>query len=207
VEVRGSEEVYFGRPPTPCEEALVTYVYLMKIAIATKRPPKVDAVKAALQEYPHLQWEKFEYVCEKTDSEVSEMPLSLDEMMYGAKNRVKNLKIFDTTADLYVGIEWGVTKLKEKAYLMWVVYIENAEWKWHFGVSSMIEVPEKITKRLYENWEDLSLIMDELRNDKDTKSKNWAVGAFSDDLLTRELWFKLTTQVALAPFFNRYYKK
>ncbi len=178
----------------------------MKIAIATQRPPKVDAVKSALLEYPHLQWKKFEYVCEKTDSEVSDMPLSLDEMMDWARNRVKNLKIFDATAELYVGVEWWVTKLKSKAYLLWVVYIENTEWEWHFGVSSLLEIPSLVEKELYENKRELSDVMDELSGEHDTRSKNWAVGEFSDDIITRELWFKLPTQIALAPFFNKYYK-
>lgn len=179
----------------------------MKIAIATQRPPKVDAVKAALQEYPHLQWKKFEYVCEKTDSEVSDMPLSLDEMMDGARNRVKNLKLFDTTAELYVGIEWWVTTLEDKAYLLWVVYIENTEGEWHFGISSMIELPSVVENALYQEWKELADVMDELSGEHDTRSKNWAVGEFSDDIITRELWFKLTTQIALAPFFNLYYQK
>lgn len=64
----------------------------MLIAIASIRKPKVDAVKKSFENSPYFQWKILEYLVQSSDSNVSDMPLNIEEIMLWAKNRVKNLR-------------------------------------------------------------------------------------------------------------------
>jgi len=178
----------------------------MKIAIWTTRTPKVDWIKEWVEKCPYLNKEKIDYITEKVSSDISDMPLSLEETMQWAKNRANNLKKNWIEADFYIGIEWWTYILNNKSYLVGIVYVENKEWEWHFGFSPAIEVPEKIRKMLYEDWKELGPIMEELSWIVDIRSSNWSMGAWSNDMLHRKDEFVLAFQAAISPFFNKYYK-
>ncbi len=93
---------------------------MFKIAVGTTRAPKVDGIKEGLAEcatrYSELAV-PIEFVLEKTESGVSDMPLSIEETMDGARNRANNLLNAGIDADYYVGIEGGTTRVGDKAYL------------------------------------------------------------------------------------------
>jgi non-canonical (house-cleaning) NTP pyrophosphatase len=59
---------------------------------------------------------------------VSDMPLSIDEIMLWAKNRANNLYKLWIEADYYIWIEWWTTKIWNKKYIWWIVYIKNNNW-------------------------------------------------------------------------------
>ena len=126
---------------------------MLTFAVGTTRAPKVDGIKAGLEicatRYPTLDVERV-FVCEKTESGVSDMPLSIEETMQGAKNRANSLLAQGIDADYYVGIEGGVSRFGEKSYLFGTVYVQNREGEGHFGISPMIEVPSAIDRMLYE---------------------------------------------------------
>ena len=178
----------------------------MKIAIWTLRKPKVDGIKEWVEKCPYFKGIDVEYILEKVSSDISDMPLSLEETMQGAKNRARNLKKKWIEADFYIGIEWGAYKLWGKAYLVWIVYVENASWERHFGFSPAIEIPSKIEKMLYEEWKELWPIMEELSWIVDLKSQHGSMWAWSDDMLTRKQEFVSAFQAAISPFYNKFYK-
>ena len=125
---------------------------MITFAVGTTRTPKVDGIKAGLDvcatRYAPLAVER-NFVCEKTESGVSDMPLSIEETMQGAKNRANCLLEQGIEADYYVGIEGGVSRFGDKAYLFGTVYVQNREGEGHFGISPMIEVPSVIDDMLY----------------------------------------------------------
>ena len=178
----------------------------MKIAIWTTRKAKVEWIKEWVSKCPYLKNKEIEYILKKVSSDISDMPLSLEETMQGAKNRARNLKKENIDADFYIGIEWWTYILGNRAYLVGIVYIENSEWEWHFGFSPAIEVPEKIRKMLYEEWKELWPIMEELSGIVDIRSENGSMWAWSDDMLKRKDEFVQAFQAAISPFFNKYYK-
>lgn len=182
---------------------------MTKFAVGTTRAPKVDGIKAGLEEcalhYPALSGER-EFVTQGTESGVSDMPLSIDETMRGAKNRADSL--FDTgiDADYFVGIEGGVSRFGEKAYLFGTVYVRNREGEGHFGVSPMIEVPTVVDGLLYVEGKELGPVMGELSGKVDIRSENGSMGAWSEDMFTRKDEFSVAMKAAMAPFFNKYYR-
>lgn len=68
-----------------------------------------------------------EYLTKGVPSDISDMPISIEEVMEGAKNRANNLKKAGIEADYYIGIEGGTTRFGEKAYLFGSVYVVNSE--------------------------------------------------------------------------------
>ena len=79
----------------------------MKILIATKNQGKIEGAKRALSKY----FDNIEIEGIPVESNVGEQPLN-GEIYIGAKNRVKNLKLYaqenNIKADLYLSIESGI---------------------------------------------------------------------------------------------------
>ncbi len=178
----------------------------MLVAIWSLRPPKLEAVELAFQNCPYFQWQYIKYEARKTSSDVSDMPLSIEEAMLWAKNRVKNLKQEIPDADFYVWLEWWTSKIWKKYFLFGTAYIENNEWKWYYGFSPMMEIPPKIQHELYTNKRDLWEVIEEMSDRNEIKSNHWTFGELSDDVIIRSESFKISIQTALAPFYNKFRK-
>lgn len=82
---------------------------MMKIAVASTNPTKLEAVHSAALE---CYGKEFELVGKKTDSGVSDQPMTDDEAATGAENRAYNLRNTLPGHDLYLGLEGGVEKLR-----------------------------------------------------------------------------------------------
>ena len=179
----------------------------MRIAIWTLKAPKVEGVKSAVQTCPYFEKikDKVEYILESVPSGISDMPLSIEETMTGAKNRAQNVKKKWILADYYVGIEWGTTDIMGKKYIWWIIYIEDNMWEWHFWFSPMLEVPALVEKKLYEEGMDLWPLMSELSGTTNIQSQNGSMWAWSDDMFTRKDEFEDAFKAAIAPFFNKFY--
>ncbi len=179
---------------------------MLKIAIGTTRKPKIEGIQHGVQTCPYFDGKEVEYISHKVASDISDMPLTLEETMQWAQNRARNLIKQNIEADLYVGLEWGVMKIGDCAYLWGVVYVENNEWEWHFGFSPLLEVPREISRRLFDCLEELGPVMGELSGKLDTRSQEGSMGARSDDMFTRKDQFATAFKSAIAPFHNDYYK-
>ncbi len=176
----------------------------MKIYIWTKNRAKLKAIEDGISSCNYL--EDVEIITESVESWVSDMPLSMNEIMYWAKNRAKNLAKKWLKWDFYVWIEWWVSKIDNKTFLYGFIYIEDNYWNWHFWSSPLIEVPIEISDRLYKKWEELWNIENEITWETDIPQKNWSFWLWTDDKITRSKAFELAFICAISPFFNKYYK-
>ncbi len=179
----------------------------MKIAIGTLRKPKIDGIKEGVSSCPYFRdvLESIEFIPTEVSSDISHMPLTIQEVMQGAFNRARNLIKLGIEADYYIGIEGGVSRFGEKAYIFGCVYIQNATGEGHYGFSPMAEVPKLVDARLYENGEELGHIMGELSGRTDIRSENGSMGAWTDDMFTRKDEFVDAFKAAIAPFYNSFY--
>ena len=121
----------------------------MKIVIWTQSAPKVEAIKEAINKSPYFNWETIEIIDLKVNSEISDMPTSIEENMIWAKNRAINSKKEISDADFYIWMEWWTSFFWEKTYLFWVVYILDKNGNWHFWFSNMMEVHQFFHKKIY----------------------------------------------------------
>ena len=177
----------------------------MKIVLWTKSPPKVAAIEEAIGECVYFEWQNVELISLKVASDISEMPITMEEIMLWAKNRAVNCKK-EIEADFYVWKEWGISMIEWKAYLYWVTYILDNNWKWHFGFSNMMEVPEYFRQKVYDEWLELWPVLAEKTKEEWAAQKWGSFAHWSDNMLTRKNQFKLSFLGAISPFFNKYYK-
>lgn len=180
----------------------------MHFIIGTTNIPKSEAIEEVLNNSPYINWGSIisKY---KVNSGVPDMPLTLKDIRNWAKNRVQALKSLDSTWDFYIWMEWWVYKDYESNdyWIMWVVYIEDRNWEWHYWYSYHLEVPKTVIKMLHD-WDkkDLEVIMHELWADKNIWDKWGSPSVWSDGTLIRKDEFIYAAKAAIAPFFNTYYK-
>ena len=96
----------------------------MKVLIATKNQGKIEGAKRALQNY----FNDIEIQGIPVESNVGEQPVN-EEIYIGAKNRVKNLKIYaqenNIKADLYLSIESGINNSLGRWMITNIAIIED----------------------------------------------------------------------------------
>jgi len=177
----------------------------MKIAVWTTNPAKIKAIQEGLEKIVYLKDKEFEIIPLKVSSDVSDMPISLEENIQGAKNRAYNCKK-EIEADLYVGMEWWTTLINWNAFLFGVVYLVNKEGEEHFGISNMIKVPEYFRQKIYDEWKELGPVLSEVTKEENASKKWGAFWHWTDNMLTRTDQFVLAFISAIVPFYNKYYK-
>ena len=138
----------------------------------------------------------------KTDSNVSDMPNSLQETIEWAVNRALNLIDLNKKADYYLWTEWWIEFIDFNRSLLYsVVCIIDKYWDLNIWTSNWLPIWVEDTLRLRE-WEDLSDII---------KNKHWAIwkGNISGDLslwiFSRSKQFEDAFKWAIVPFCNTKY--
>ncbi|WP_413787113.1 DUF84 family protein [Rossellomorea sp. YZS02] len=157
---------------------------LLKVAIGTTNPAKVQAIKKAFQE----QYVEVHFECLKTESHVSEQPMSDQETIEGALNRAK-IVLKSTGSDVGIGLEGGVS---ESLYGMFVCNwgaLVDRNGTEIIGGGARISLPNEISNEIRAGKE-LGPLMDEYTQRTGIRKKEGAIGVFTNGLLTREEMFR-----------------
>jgi inosine/xanthosine triphosphatase len=173
----------------------------MKVAIGSRNPVKVNAVKKAFQKY----FTDFEVVFGEVNSDVGAQPIN-GQTVQGAINRAKKaLQRFD--ADFGIGIEGGMINLEGRWYNSACSAIADKKGNVHTAYGPFFEIPEKIMKEIRKGKE-LGPITDELFGTRNIKQKEGTIGLLSKKIITREDGIYDSVICALIPFINeRHYSK
>ena len=186
----------------------------MKIAIGSKNPIKIEAVKEVFNE--SVLFKNAEYFSFKIDNEVSEQPKSLEETIRGAKNRSeKSIKNFSSSSNYGVGIESGLISMFTSNYRMLDVCVCSIFHKhnFHIGLSSGFEVPPPILKLVHK--EGLNLSQACLKLGLTSKEyvgyEEGLIGILTDGKINRKDYTKQAIQMALisiekSKFYLKYFK-
>ncbi len=113
-------------------------------------------------------------------------------------------------ADYFVGMEGGVYRdyEGEEYWYLGVVYIEDIPWKWYWGYSAHLRVPEQVVGLLFDGRDlDLEQVMTELSWEEHVWDKEGSGAIWSDGFLTRQEQFIIATKCAIVPHFSKYYAK
>ncbi|WP_306465445.1 DUF84 family protein [Bacillus sp. NTK074B] len=157
---------------------------MLKVAIGTTNPAKVQAIQKAFKG----QYGEVHFECLKTESHVSEQPMSDQETIEGALNRAK-IVLKTTGSDVGIGLEGGVS---ESLYGMFVcnwgalVDLNGTE---IIGGGARIALPKEISHEIKAGKE-LGPLMDEYTQRTGIRKKEGAIGVFTNGLLTREEMFR-----------------
>lgn len=139
----------------------------------------------------------------KTESNVRDLPTSLDETMLWARNRALHLIKNWIKADYYIWTEWWTHDILDTTLLYSTVCIINSTWKIHVWTSNWIELSKILIEKI-KSWADLSDAFIEEHQSIPVWSISWALSMWE---FSREKQFMDAFNSAIMPFCNtKYYK-
>jgi inosine/xanthosine triphosphatase len=196
------------------------------IAIGTRRGPKIQAVKEAIEvlSSSNSSGSQFEFVAVEVDSGVSHTPSSQEELMRGARQRAETLAKIARKNRLnwnyFVGLEGGLDVIHEsmspvpvrrhsdplqntrrRVFLESWAYVSDGS-RGHYGRSGGIELPASLAHEVLENGTELAVAIDRFAGAKGIRDRQGAWGVLSNNLITRQEAFRVAVIAAFAPFYN-----
>jgi len=184
----------------------------MRIAIGSTRAPKVEAVKEAWQaigsRIKAYDDEPASFLTYDVGKDTPEMPLTLDQLMEGARSRVENLilqlKRERQEADFYVGLEGGFQVIdthgpRRQVFLESWAYATDGHLG-YFGHGPGLLVPHKIGDPIIDRNIEMGIIMDRLGGPRSSAKAEGMWGLLTGDILTRQQSFVIAVICAFVPF-------
>jgi|AntRauTorcE11898_2_1112593.scaffolds.fasta_scaffold02342_2 inosine/xanthosine triphosphatase len=168
----------------------------MKVYVASLNPVKMNACRTAFAKlFPQVT---IETVGIAADSGVSDQPVTEEETLEGARNRVhyliKNYRDFDYV----VGIEGGVEMKKSATWAFaWMAVSDGI--RYSTACTARFPLPEKVTKLLRDGLE-LGDANDRVFGQHNSKQKGGAIGLLTGEAITRTDLYEPAIMMALIPF-------
>ncbi len=154
----------------------------MKILIGTKNPGKIQGAKEAFEKY----FNNVEIQGIAVDSEVGDQPFN-QEILQGAKNRVKNLKKYakenQLEPDFYISSEAGITNSLGAWIDINCVVIEDSKGFQSIGTSQGFPIPDKYIEEIKET--ELGKVMDKIFSGKDLGKGKGGISYLTKNAVSR----------------------
>ena len=184
----------------------------MIVAVGSTRGPKVEAVRRVLAELGDRAGElaQAEIVAvDVTAGGTPPMPLSLDELLDGARSRaqlaVEALQTQGRRADMRSAWKGDrpapLGPSGRRGFLMSWAYVTDGRRGAH-GCGGAIEVPRSLLDRVVTDGIELAEAIDAFAREHDVRSRQGAWGVLSGGLFDRTRSFEIALVNALAPFYN-----
>ena len=183
----------------------------IRIAVGSKRAPKVEAVRQALKSLgPLLRANaNFEVTGFEVATGVSHTPLSREELMAGARGRceaVRRVSGEGNEAAYFVGLEGGLDVVRENgrrlAFLQSWAFVADAGGRGFYGQSGAILLPEALAAEVLDRCAELSQAMEAFSGKTGVRDAQGAWGVLTKGLIDRQESFRIAVISAFAPFFN-----
>jgi inosine/xanthosine triphosphatase len=179
------------------------------VAVGSTRRPKLDAVDRALSAIFPLLHPKasFEIAAVAVPSGVRHTPLSREEMMAGARERVNALRqVAEANNEpwkYFVGLEGGIDTMREGGrrlvFLQNWAYVADGTGAGAFGQSGALLLPEFLAKQVVDDGVELAEAIDLFAGSKGIRDAQGAWGVLTRNLITREEAFRIAIVNAFAP--------
>jgi len=182
----------------------------IRIAVGSKRAPKLEGVRQALQSLgPLLRANAaFEVAGFEVATGVSHTPLSREELMAGARARceaVMSASGYGAGA-YFVGLEGGLDVVRENgrrlAFLQSWAFVANAGGRGFYGQSGAILLPEALAAEVLDRGAELSQAIEAFTGTTGVRDSQGAWGVLTRGLIDRQESFRIAVICAFAPFFN-----
>lgn len=183
------------------------------VAVGTTRRPKLNAVWEALTVFgPVLDIDaQFDIAAVEVPSGVRHTPLTRDEIMAGARNRVEALlriaREKNEPWEYFIGLEGGFDVIQDgKARLVFLenwAYVADRSGRSAFGQSGAIAVPDQLAKPVVDAGIELSEAIDTFTSGHGIRDAQGTWGILTRNMITRQDAFRVAVINAFAPFFNR----
>lgn len=172
---------------------------MKKIVVASQNPVKINTTKLGFEQM--MPGEEFEMIGVKADSGVSDQPMSDQETLTGAKNRIKHAKELHPGADFYVGLEGGVEPDHENRVLhefAWIA-IEDANGRYGESQTATFSAPEAIYKLVVEEGMEVGHASDQVFKEDNSKQKMGIIGLLTNGVIDRTEYYRHAVVCALVP--------
>lgn len=170
------------------------------VYIGSANPVKIECTRIGFTDV-FDENEAFRFIGKSVDSGISDQPMTSEETLQGAKNRVKQLKDRFPDGDYFVGIEGGVHVFEgEMEAFAWVVIVDNE--RLGKAQTSTFQLPPKIVS-LIEQGVELGHADDIVFRRDNSKQGNGAVGILTEDVIDRVEYYRHAVILALIPFINK----
>ncbi|AIM15921.1 MULTISPECIES: DUF84 family protein [Neobacillus] len=164
----------------------------MKIIIGSKNPAKIDAVKNSFQS------NDIEFISIDVPSGVSKQPFSDEETIQGAINRATRA-LQQGNGDIGIGLEGGVHQTSQGLFLCnWGALAAKGIQPIIAGGARLL-LPEEVAERLKAG-EELGPIMDDYANKKNVRTKEGAIGIFTNGMINRRNMFTHVTNLLVGQY-------
>ena len=171
----------------------------MKILMGTKNPGKIEGARQAFEKY----FDSVEIEGISVESNVGAQPVN-EEILQGAKNRIKNLKKYANTnnikADFYIASEAGITNLLGEWIDINAVIIEDSKGFQSIGTSQGFPIPDKYIEEIKQT--ELGKVMDRLFSGKELGKGKGGISFLTKDEITRIYLTRNSFIMALTRFIN-----
>ena len=171
----------------------------MKILMGTKNPGKIEGARQAFEKY----FDSVEIEGISVESNVGAQPVN-EEILQGAKNRIKNLKKYANTnnikADFYIASEAGITNLLGEWIDINAVIIEDSKGFQSIGTSQGFPIPDKYIEEIKQT--ELGKVMDRLFSGKELGKGQGGISFLTKDEITRIDLTRNAFIMALTRFIN-----
>ncbi len=154
----------------------------MKILMGTKNPGKIEGAKQAFEKY----FENIEIEGIPVSSDVGNQPVN-EEILQGAKNRVKNLREYakekNIDADYYISSEAGITNLLGEWIDFNTAVVENREGFQSVGISQGFQIPDKYINDILET--ELGKVMDRIFKENELNKGKGGISYLTHNEISR----------------------
>ena len=171
---------------------------MKRIVVASKNPVKLEAVRSGFQSvFPN---EAFQVEPISVRSEVPNQPRTDDVTREGARQRARNARSVTPDADLWIGIEGGVTEIEGRmAALAWIVALSDS--RSGAARTGTFFLPEAVADLVRQGME-LGHADDLVFGQTDSKRDLGAVGLLTHDVIDRAGLYAHAVALALIPLRN-----
>ncbi len=165
----------------------------MKINIGSTNQNKVNAVRDAFSKY----FKNVKISAIEVDSGVSNQPMSMKDIVKGAKNRAVNAYTKD--CDFSVGVEAGLFVFPEvkTSYLDVNCCAIFDGRNFFLGLGPAFEYPEKVLHKIITENKEASDAFDEFSGSKNIKHKEGIVGILTKGRMKRQEFIEQSVLMAL----------
>ena len=171
---------------------------MKKVYIASTNPVKIQSVKNAFEK----TWpgEAFEFQGISSPSGVSDQPMTSDETLLGATNRVQNLMEIHAGADYYVGLEGGLEE-RNGTLEVFAWMIIRSEGRTSESCTATFVLPPKVAELIHQGYE-LGTADDMVFGTSNSKQQMGSVGLLTHGLVDRASYYEQALILALIPHRN-----